>query len=605
VFLAVIDLDNERGGATVIANFKDTDVRSFEWVNDDRLVFNTIDFEAPLNDQSFGPGLFSIMRDGSHVRELITGRYIPTQTLGTNIVTHTIGPDHYLSRTLGDGSDDVIVAQYRRIGDLNDVASILPKRLNVATGAVRSIAFGAPDNVKEWIFDRAGEPRVAVAVIGGQDEVFWRAAGKSDWKSIARFPSTRVSFEPLAVDADDVLYVSDATHEGRHVLTRFDFATGKPDPNAIINVPGFDVRPSAFVFNDDTGALIGVRYETDVATTYWFDPEMRRMQAVADERFPGRTNVIRCGKCTPGGNLLVFSYSDRDPGVYLLYRAATKSWATLGQAREDIDPKQMANLDFYRTKARDGEDLPIWVTMPKGKTDKPRPGVVLVHGGPWVRGGHWRFDPDAQFLASRGYVVIEPEFRGSTGYGASHFTKGFGQWGLAMEDDLVDSVRWAAGRGMVDPARVCVAGASYGGYATLMALVRDPSTFKCGVAWVAVTDPRFLFEFNWLSDMSSESRDYTLPVMIGDPTRDAEKLRDAAPLEHAKDIRAPLLLAFGGKDRRVPLEHGTKMRSALHDAGADPEYVVYAGEGHGWLKLENRVDFWTRVERFLDKNLQP
>jgi dipeptidyl aminopeptidase/acylaminoacyl peptidase len=184
-------------------------------------------------------------------------------------------------------------------------------------------------------------------------------------------------------------------------------------------------------------------------------------------------------------------------------------------------------------------------------------------------------------------------------------TAGFKQWGRAMQDDLADAVHWAAARGTIDPKRVCIAGASYGGYATLMGLVRNPDLYRCGVAWVAVTDPRLLFEDSWFSDVSQEAREFSLPIRLGDPVKDAALLKDAAPVEHAAEIRAPLLIAFGDADRRVPIEHGTRLREAMRAAGLEPDYIVYRGEGHGWQKVENRVDFWTRVERFLAKNLQP
>jgi dipeptidyl aminopeptidase/acylaminoacyl peptidase len=230
--------------------------------------------------------------------------------------------------------------------------------------------------------------------------------------------------------------------------------------------------------------------------------------------------------------------------------------------------------------------------------------VVLVHGGPWSRSGAWGWRAEAQFLASRGWVVIEPQFRGSTGYGRAHLEAGWRQWGRAMQDDLADAVGWAVARGWVDPKRVCIAGGSYGGYAALMGLVRDPQLYRCGAAWMAVTDPRLLFRWSFGVDVSDEVRQYGLPTLIGDPVADAARLAEVAPVEQAGRIAAPLLLAFGGNDRRVPIEHGERMRAALRAAGHEPEYVVYAEEGHGWLKLDNRLDFYRRLERFLAEHLK-
>jgi dipeptidyl aminopeptidase/acylaminoacyl peptidase len=221
-----------------------------------------------------------------------------------------------------------------------------------------------------------------------------------------------------------------------------------------------------------------------------------------------------------------------------------------------------------------------------------------------VRGTRWQWNPDSQFLASRGYVVIEPEFRGGEGFGYAHFRAGWRQWGRAMQDDVADALQWAVKQGWVDSKRMCIAGASYGGYATLMGLVRHPELYRCGVAWVAVTDPRLMFKWHWGNDISEEARKYGYPALIGDPTQNADGWDAITPVAQAANIKAPLLLAFGGKDWRVPLEHGTRMRDALRAAGRDPEWILYDDEGHGWLRVENRVDFARRMERFLAQHLQ-
>jgi len=174
-----------------------------------------------------------------------------------------------------------------------------------------------------------------------------------------------------------------------------------------------------------------------------------------------------------------------------------------------------------------------------------------------------------------------------------------------MQDDLADALQWAVGQGWVDPARVYIAGGSYGGYAALMGLVRHPALYRCAVAWVAVSDRRLLFEWNIASDIGDESRLFTLPQMIGNPVADADMLGAASPLAQAARIEAPLRLAYGQQDRRVPIEHGEKLRRALQAARHDPEWVVYPDEGHGWLRPENRFDFARRMARFLARHLQP
>jgi len=250
----------------------------------------------------------------------------------------------------------------------------------------------------------------------------------------------------------------------------------------------------------------------------------------------------------------------------------------------------------------------VWVTLPPGfKPGQPAPpAVVMVHGGPWVRGGNWEWSPTEQFLASRGYAVIAPEFRGSTGFGQAHFRAGFKQWGQAMQDDVADALLWARKEGLAGP-KACIAGASYGGYATLMGLVRHPELWRCGAAWVAVTDLVLLVQGSWWveDDVSRDVRRLTLPQMVGDPKSELDMLKANSPVEQAARIKTPLFLAFGEQDVRVPLEHGKRMREALIKAGNPPEWVTYPDEAHGWRQVSAQVDFATRLERFLARHLGP
>jgi dipeptidyl aminopeptidase/acylaminoacyl peptidase len=194
--------------------------------------------------------------------------------------------------------------------------------------------------------------------------------------------------------------------------------------------------------------------------------------------------------------------------------------------------------------------------------------------------------------------------RGSTGYGLAHYKAGFKQFGQAMQDDVADALKWAQQQGLASD-KACIAGASYGGYSTLMGLVKDPQLYRCGVAWVALADLKLYLSGSWwiTDDISSTGRKYTLPEMVGDASRDAAMIEANSPVNQAARIKAPLLLAFGEEDLRVPLAHGKRMRDALREAGNPPEWVTYPGEGHGFAVLKNRVDFAQRMEAFFAKHL--
>jgi acetyl esterase/lipase len=501
----------------------------------------------------------------------------------------------------------------------NDLTDVRPLWLNTRTGRTRGLDVQAPGGAWQWLFDSTGEPRLVVTRREQRLAVHWRGPGQmaqqNDWQLIAEGDVLNMPFTPRFVDDAGHLYV---THqrgpEGFEVLSRFDFQRRAPAREPWVVTPGFDFHGK--VLGGRRGAAAaGVRVDAELETTVWLNPKMKALQEKADTMLPGRVNRLSCRRCDEADAVvLVLSGSDIDPGQLLLYRAAEDKWQRVSRMLEGIDPAQMASVEFQRIRARDGRDLPLWLTLPLaevGASDalaaarkKARPAVVLVHGGPWVRGGHWQWEPMAQFLASRGYLVISPEFRGSTGYGQAHFRAGFKEWGRAMQDDVADAVLWAQAQGLTDE-RVCVAGGSYGGYATLMGLVRHPELYRCGVAWVAVTDLFLFLEGSiWVADdISGTSRRHTLPELVGDVKADAEMLTAVSPVAQAARIRAPLLLAFGETDERVPLAHGKRVRAALQKAGHEPEWVTYANEGHEWRLPQTRIDFAKRVEKFLAQHL--
>ena len=594
------------------AQFSDIDIDEFHWVGDGRLIFSVVDRGAGSGeDEVAAPGLYGVDADGGNLRQLVQRRPL------RGVVEAPVGRPalewnhlllHVPEPAPGAPADEVVIGKL--ILSQGELSAVVPRWLNVRTGRTRSLDAAPPQgDVRQWLFDSAGEPRVAVTHRGGRSAVHWRAPGQAEWQLLVEAESLHMPFTPRFVDDVGGLYVVHRQGpEGLSVLSRFDFGRRRPAEQSWVTVPGFDFN--GIVIGGRRGAAAaGVRVETDAETTVWFDERMKGLQQEADGLWPAHINRLSCRRCDAADMVvLARSYSDRDPGRLWLYRAATQSWEAVARVREGIEPKAMASVDFQRIKARDGRDLPLWLTLPAGvdpaKPGRPLPTVVMVHGGPWVRGGHWRWEPMAQFLASRGYLVLSPDFRGSTGYGDVHYRAGFKQWGQAMQDDVADALLWARRQGLAD-GRACIAGASYGGYATLMGLVRHPDLYRCGVAWVAVTDPfLFLEGSSWVADdISDEARRYSLPERVGDAKADAEMLTSVSPVAQAARIRAPLFLAFGESDQRVPLAHGNRLRDALRQAGREPLWVTYPNEGHSWRLPATHVDFAKRVERFLAEQL--
>eukprot|EP01034_Spumella_vulgaris_P038391 gene38391-47396_t len=415
----------------------------------------------------------------------------------------------------------------------------------------------------------------------------------------------RAEMRMRSLGPDGKLYVSASAGQDKVSLYSYDLATGKLADKPLVTIADYDFRGSLIM---DQHKLLGVRYAADAVDTVWLDEGMKAMQAKIDALLPQTTNLASLPDRPETPYVLVTSYSDQQPASYYIYDREKNKVDRVGTSHPKIDGGAMGKQAVVRYAARDGLQIPALLTLPPGRS-KNLPLVVLVHGGPFVRGASWGWNPQTQFLATRGYAVLEPEFRGSTGLGEAHFRAGWKQWGLKMQDDIADGAKWAVAQGIADGKRICIAGASYGGYATLMGLINDHELYQCGVDWVGVTDLGLLYtargKWNFRPDTPDEWKDYGLPQLVGDLDKDAAQLKATSPLQQAARIKRPLLMAYGGADRRVPIEHGSQMRDALKAAGQPVEWVEYPKEGHGWTLPQTSIDFWTRVERFLDKNIGP
>ena len=592
-----------------VAQFNDADVVSFRWVDDERLIFSVGDQTLGSGeDYRTGGGLYTVKFDGSEARTLIN-RVGGSSGEGPSR-QGALGSDHLLLSVAdsGEGSalrpGEIIVGRFNFAG--SELRSVTPVLQNIVTGRTREMDVGEPpERVLEWFFDARGLPRVVGSRSGDRTLYHRWNASDRQWVQIAETDGVDPAFTIHSVDVDGTIRVLRPEGlQGWMTLTTFDIAAGRPSDQALVRTPGFDFDGS--LLRNQGGALLGVRTNTDAEHTEWLHPRIKALQETVDKRWPGRVNRITCRRCTDDDMVaLVFSYSDRDPGQLLVYFAKDQRWVPVSPIMPQVDPRQMAAVDFQRFKARDGREIPVWLTLPKGvKPGSPAPAVVLVHGGPWVRGGRWGWSPYEQFLASRGYLVISPEFRGSTGFGRDHFRAGWRQWGQAMQDDVADALEWARGQKLATD-QACIAGASYGGYATLMGLINHPELYRCGVAWVAVTDlPLLLGGSPWVADDASRDvRRFGLKRLVGDLQQERALIERQSPVHQAERITKPLLLAFGEQDLRVPLAHGVRLREALVKQGRPPQWVVYPGEAHSWRLPATLVDFAGRMERFLAEHL--
>ena len=600
--LAVVTLaDNS---VKVVAAFGDADVGTFQWVNDERLVFTATDRTVGQGDMRYGPGLYAINRDASKFIQLVSRSSKSLFTGGSMIRNRDMLPvtAYLLGQKAAQDSEFVYVVQ-PQVSGASQVHEVGLLRLNTLTGRATPVT-GTPDNSRQWLLDDKGEPRIVTTVNKGISTILYRDPASNAWRELATYNTYtggKDGFSPRAFGPDGTLYVVTNAGNDTTSLHKYDLAANQVAPQALVQIDGYDFRGSLVTAN---GKLLGVRYLADANGTTWFDDGMKAIQAKIDTMLPNTVNLLSVPTRSETPWVLVIAYSDQFPARTLLYNSATSNLTTVGGSHPKIRPEQMARQTLVHYKARDGLTIPAWLTVPKGG-GKNLPLVVLVHGGPYVRGNSWGWKADSQFLASRGYAVLEPEYRGSTGFGSKHFRAGWKQWGLKMQDDIADGARWAIAEGTADPQRICIAGASYGGYATLMGLINDKDLYRCGINWVGVTDINMMYDGHWnfSSDLSDHWKQYAMPQLVGDQVKDAEQLNATSPLLRAAEIRQPLLLAYGGADRRVPLPHGTKFYKAVKQANPDVEWIEYEEEGHGWALPKNRIDFWGRVEKFLDKNI--
>jgi dipeptidyl aminopeptidase/acylaminoacyl peptidase len=584
VELGIVDLATK--SAKAIAAVEGQDVAGFDWVNDNRLVFSLIDLQSGLGEQR-GGGLFAIDRDGSNFLEL-------APTVSKAIDSMSWYRPVWPLAMLDDGSDDILVESYSLNQRYTDVY-----RVDTRSGRRTLKSFNKPGNVVDWVADRQGVVRACVTFDSGNGEsrVWWRPSEDAAWVQLGVHALRGPRMIPVAFDGDGSLVV--ASDVGRETAALYRYDTAKRAVGELVAAhPRIDLT-EGLVYDREKHRIVGLRYDAERPGYAWFDDQWAMISKGVDTALPDRMNVLSRG----GNRVLVYSYSDADPGTYYLLDLSTRKLEPIVRVRSAVKPSEMPHREPIRYSARDGLSIPAYLTLPRNVDAKKLPLVVEVHGGPWVRGNRWEWEAQAAYLASLGYAVLQPEFRGSAGWGRKAFEASWKQWGRAMQDDLDDGVDDLAKRGIIDAGRVCIMGASYGGYAVMMGLARDPARWKCGVNWVGVTEITYMFDITWSDTWDSDWMKFNAKEMIGDPDKDAALLEAASPLRNASRIKSPVLMAYGGQDRRVPPIHGERMRDALRKNGVPVEWALYEDEGHGFMVEAARYDFYRRVAKFLDAQI--
>ncbi len=581
--LAVVDI--ETGAANNVAGYDKEDVTNIFWLNDERLVYSIVERDG---EQTSTPlGLYAINRDGSKEASLF-GRRL--DGIDPADWSKAVGRMSVLGYGLKDDVDGVVVSGQLPNGDAQTY------RVDSLTGKRKEIEFDVKGIARGFVLDTRNQLRVVITSNAEQsaETVWYRDQLGQPWRKLSEHSTFEARFNVLGFDADgSTMFVAAPKPDGLQGIYKYDFAANKPG-ELLASDKTVDVD-HGLVRAPDSRTVLGVRVSSEPPRTVWFDKSMASLQAGIDKAFPGLVNVI--SPSNAHAPMLIFSYSSTQPGRYSLYHPDKKKLQNLFATRPWIDPSKMSVQLVYDFVARDGLPIPSYLTLPKGREPKALPMVVLVHGGPAAR-DHWGFDPQVQLLAGMGYVVLQPQFRGSTGFGDAHFKKSFAQWGLSMQDDVTDGVQSLVKQGVVDPKRVCIMGASYGGYATMMGLVKDPDQYRCGVNLLGVTN---LFYISSSDSWGDKAATYHKDKTLGDPSKLRDQFNATSPSKHADKIKAPVFMAYGEKDYRVPLVHGEEMRDGLKKHGKVVEYMELEGEEHGFAKEETRYRVYGAIEAFLKK----
>jgi dipeptidyl aminopeptidase/acylaminoacyl peptidase len=586
--LVVLDLDERK--ATALTNYNNIDVGNLRWVGNDRILFQAIQLNAPTGqDSPREGGLFVVSRDGKEQLQLAkTARQHARSGTGGFLAMTPVA-------NIPGTTEEIIVAAVVANDDSFDLY-----RINLVNGRYRLLTAGRPsDRIERWLLDGKQVPRIAVARGRGASTeaiTFYRAGPDAPWRELSRFDATKPpAFVPLAFDPDGKhLYI--ASNEGRKNMAIFKY---DPEQRKVVEMvaqhPQYDLgaSPNGEVLNslrfgseDGTGKLVGIRVDGDRPETVWLDESYAKIQATLDATLPNRTNIFSgTGRSK---RFLVSSYSDTSPGRFLLFDSEKRSLEDIGFSRPWLEGK-LTQVRPFMLKTRDGLQIPSYYVLPRDHKPGTRlPTIVHIHGGPMARdveqGGRFGASfgvREAQILASRGYAVVLPNFRVTPELGSDIYYAGFGTYGKQMSDDHEDAVKWAIDQGFADPAKVCISGASYGGYAALHAVSRPTNPFACAISGLPVTDLKFQrTEADYAQ--SPAAVEYWRKLQ-GVKDFDDPLVREMSPLFNAERIKVPVFMYIGEEDARTPPAQARRMADALQKAGNPVKhFFVGKDEGHGY-----------------------
>ena len=484
--------------------------------------------------------------------------------------------------------------------DIYEYPSVWRFPLDGTAGKGAKRVQSAKNNVWSWFADTQGVVRMGFEVLdSGAIKVLYRPSEVADFKTIAKIDTDKEDDDVWDVvriiSGSDEGYVLKKNDSGQVVLRKFDYATRTPGETMFAAPDGWDLTEAQL---GQDYRPVAAYYTDDRDRTVWFEPKMKALQARFERALKG-SEVQIISRARDGSRMIVWAGSESDPGAIYIYTAKDSKLELLYALKPALDPAQLAVPKPVKFKARDGTELHGYLTLPPGRDPRALPLIVLPHGGPYGVRDKLDFDSEVQFLANRGYAVLQPNYRGSTGYGSTFAELGSGQIGRKMQDDLDDAMDWAVAQGYVDRGRVCVVGSSYGGYAALWAVTRNPERYRCAASFAGVTDwnQQLSYDRNYFSRAGNKK---WRTRIRGEAS--GFNLDTVSPARQVSRLTRPVLLAHGEDDTNVPFKQFKLMRDGAAAAKVPIQVLTFADEGHGFDKAEDFTNWLDTLGAFLTKN---
>lgn len=557
--------------AIAVTNDSVRNIYDYQWKGNRILYLQDIG-----GDENFQ--LFSVGLDGKNLKPLTPFGKVRTSIL--NDLRYVPGKEK-----------EVLIQMNKR-----DPRFFDPYSINIETGETK-VLYQNDKNYDGWYTDHTGLIRIASKTDGVNTTYYHRATETDSFDSLLTTTYKDNFGIQLFTFDNKNLYVSSNIGRDKTTIAEYDLAARK-EIKEIYSNPEYDV--DGLTWSPKRKVLESANYTSWKGEHKFLDKEAEEEFNKMKEKFKGY-EIGLYGNNDAEDKFIVWTGNDKLAAKYYFYDKKSGETKFLADAFPWLKEEHMSDRKPVEYKSRDGLTIHGYLTLPKGAEAKNLPVVINPHGGPWARDS-WGYNGEVQFLANRGYAVLQMNFRSSTGYGKEFWLKGSKQWGKTMQDDISDGVLWLISEGIADPKRVAIYGASYGGYATLAGVTFTPDLYCCAVDYVGVSN---MFTFMKTIPPYWEPYKAMFYELVGDPVKDSILLAEVSPAFHADKIKAPLFIAQGANDPRVNKAESDQMVAALKKRGIEVEYMVKDDEGHGFSNEKNSIDFYKAMESFFAKHLSP